>query len=293
MSRRPRGFLTLDEVSLSQIEEIFILANQPPTTPRSPRGTAALLFFEPSTRTRMSFELAALQSGWSPVVFQAGSGTSMEKGETPEDSTLNVAAMGPDFVVVRCGDSMDLRRVAEKIPGVILNAGWGQKGHPTQALGDFFTLRTLRPKIVPKVLYIGDLKHSRVFRSHAELLPRLGGEARVLCPASMEVPGLGWSRAGSLEEGLRWANVVYLFRYQKERHQEGLLQKEAEGLVGLRGADLKHLSTEALIMHPGPVNRGMELDEQVYNDPRSVILRQVTAGTQIRRALFDYFGGPA
>lgn len=208
----------------------------------------------------------------------------MEKGETVQDSVLNIAAMEPAVVVIRVGDQVDLKDLCRSLPMPIINAGWGNKGHPTQALLDLFTIEQHRPLSECRILFLGDLVHSRVASSHFEVLSMFGAQAGVFGPSEMLPTGAHFKTFSSLEQGLGWANVVMAFRYQMERHHQSSDSSSWESF-GLREKHLKLISPEALILHPGPVNKGLEMDEAVYNDPRSLILEQTNRGVHIREAL--------
>ncbi len=291
MSARPGFLLDLPSFGQENIEAIFSEALDPSSDKTYPGQTAALLFFEPSTRTRLSFESVCFQLGLGPLVFLGGAGTSMEKGESVEDAILNIAAMGPSVMVIRCGDKVDLSGLARRLTIPILSGGWGQKGHPTQALLDFYTLRQKRSLSECRILYVGDVIHSRVFSSHLEMLKMYGGEFAVCGPASLMPVDSKIRRFDKIEDGLKWANVVYALRYQLERHEKsGALSGEEIALnYGLRTSHLKWLTKDAVIMHPGPVNKGMEMDEEIYSDARSVVLDQVRNGVRVRKALVRKF----
>lgn len=235
----------------------------------------------------MSFETACHQLGLGPLVFLGGAGTSMEKGESVQDAILNIAAMDPAIMIIRCGDGTDLNSLVPKLRMPILSGGWGRKGHPSQALLDFFTLRQKRKLSECRILYVGDVVHSRVFSSHMEMLKMYGGQFAVCGPSSLLPDSAEIKRFEKIEEGLKWANVVYALRYQLERHEKSgtLSGEEIAAHYGLRTRHLKNLSSEALIMHPGPVNKGMEMDEEIYSDSRSLILDQVRNGVYVRKSL--------
>lgn len=290
--------IDLKSFSSAQIEEIFALAkhlkNSPKPTSQTGK-TIALMFFEPSTRTRLSFETAAYRAGLGPLVFEGGSLTSLEKGETVEDSVLNVAAMNPEYVVIRCGNDVDLGALAKKIRAPLINAGWGIKGHPTQALLDLFTLQqkwqSLRGK---KLVIVGDVRHSRVAASHVELAKICGvelafcGLKEFLPEASGEVKTFS-----DLAEALAWADAVMALRVQFERHANDLkLSKEDyRSRYGLTTAALKNFKSSGFILHPGPINHGIEMDTEVLSDSRCLVLDQVTSGVYVREALIRWLGG--
>jgi aspartate carbamoyltransferase catalytic subunit len=249
--------------------------------------TIALLFFEPSTRTRMSFETASHRIGVQPIYFDAAAGSSLEKGETIEDSIRNIAAMLPKAVVVRCADDLDLYAIAEKVKVPVINAGWGIKGHPTQALLDTYTLWETFPKLSgKKLLMIGDIRHSRVAASHFELASKTGIEIRVCGPQEFLPNNHNIKSFSELSEGLAWADVVMALRVQFERHQESAFANEQyHRKFGLNAESLKALSANALIFHPGPINHGIEMEFNVLEDPRCRVFDQVTNGVFVRESI--------
>ncbi|KYG67398.1 aspartate carbamoyltransferase [Bdellovibrio bacteriovorus] len=248
--------------------------------------TGALLFFEASTRTRMSFETACARLGIYPLRLDGKSGSSLEKGETFEDTILNVNAMKPSFLVIRCGDELDFHDIAKKINTPILNAGWGKRGHPTQALLDAYTIRKhLGTCEEQKVLIVGDVRHSRVAASHFELSKKLGYEV-ALCGPKEFLPEHSQVKVfSSLKEGLQWSTAAMALRVQLERHENKYSLADYRRDYGFTKENLKALSSKALIMHPGPINQGTELDSEVLQDPRCQVLDQVSNGVFIRQAL--------
>lgn len=260
------------------------------------KGTAALLFFEPSTRTRFSFEAACSRAGFHPLILDGGIGTSLEKGETIEDTVFNIEAMRPLFFVIRCQDQVDLPALEQKLSVPLLNAGWGKQGHPTQALLDALTIyekwKTLSGK---NILFIGDIKHSRVVASHIELSRVLNYNVAFCGPEDFVKSDAADSKIKkfhNLAEALQWADVAYALRLQKERHDSDnmfLIDDYIENF-GLSAAKLKNLKSDGLIMHPGPVNYGIEVEKEIHNDSRSVILKQVENGVFIREAIIRQLG---
>lgn len=257
------------------------------------RGIAALLFFEPSTRTRFSFEAACARSGVYPLVLSGAAGTSLEKDETLEDTILNIEAMKPLFFVIRAPDALNMREMSDKIHTPIINAGWGMQGHPTQALLDMLTVyenfKTLEGK---KVLFVGDIKHSRVVSSHLELSRILGYQIGYACPASFLPYSVDRDVMyfSQLQEGLQWADAVVTLRVQKERHSEvkggaKFSVEDYKAQFSINKATLEYLKADGLLMHPGPINYGIELEKEVLQDPRSQILKLVENGAFVREAL--------
>lgn len=242
--------------------------------------TGAFLFFEPSTRTRMSFEIAANRLGLRVVNLEGSKGTSLEKGETLLDTVLNVAAMKPDFLVIRCGDELDLKAVQSKLRIPVLNAGWGKVEHPSQALLDVFTLQEKWGDLKGKrILILGDSRYSRVVGSHVELARKLGYEIKYFGPSEVLREASDFK---SLSQALEWADAVMALRMQKERHQDRV---DYSSQFSLSPATLKHLKPEGWILHPGPMNYGVEVFDGILDEPRSLILTQVENGVYVRMAM--------
>ncbi|HEY8272092.1 MAG TPA: aspartate carbamoyltransferase catalytic subunit [Pseudobdellovibrionaceae bacterium] len=290
-------FSTLIEIAnldFVKIEDLFLSAlefSKNPAAQNFAAKTAALLFFEPSTRTRFSFETAAARLGLHPLVLDGVNGTSLEKGESIEDTVLNIAAMQPSAIVIRCGDEVDLYSLQEKAKIPILNAGWGKRAHPSQALLDALTLKANgRDLKKEKLLVIGDIKHSRVMGSHFQLAKILGYEIGMCGPKEFlpenNSSGIHFT---NLTDGLSWATSVMALRVQHERHGKDHsidnYQANYPNQYGLSLQKLKAWKSDGLIMHPGPVNYGVELSLDVNQDPRCKILEQVKWGTYLRQAL--------
>jgi aspartate carbamoyltransferase catalytic subunit len=314
-SRNPsasRSLLDTRSLSAVEITKIFEHADQlkalgdkhgnffePQSTIHRKSALVCLLFFEPSTRTRMSFQAAAYRMGHQVLTMDLLSGSSLAKGETYSDTILNVAAMEPDIMVVRYGKSPELDRLLPGLPMPIINGGSGVQSHPTQALLDAYTIRAHRGELTgQRVLIVGDIIHSRVARSNFDVLTKLGAEIGVCGPKSLlpnenEVPGLRLFH--DLDQAIGWATVYMALRIQLERHdsiegkRSGLDQYRQDYVdhFGLNRTRLKTLSKDAMIMHPGPINYGVELPLEIQEDPRSRILEQVTNGVLIRSALLS------
>jgi aspartate carbamoyltransferase catalytic subunit len=253
------------------------------------KGTAALLFFEPSTRTRFSFEAACSRAGYHPLILDGGIGTSIEKGETVEDTIFNIQAMRPIFFVVRCNDLVDLVQIEKQLNVPVINAGWGKQGHPTQALLDALTMFENFENLKNKnILFVGDIKHSRVVSSHLELAVKLNYNVGYCAPEEFLPTDLRQVEVfKKLSEALSWSDVVIALRVQKERHDNEnifLLEDYRENFC-LNSVSLNNLKKDALIMHPGPVNYGVEIELDVLNDSRCQILNQVENGVFLREAL--------
>ena len=289
-SRKNLSLVDLKSLDKEKINILFSSADQLALNPSSfSKGfgkTGALLFFEASTRTRMSFETACARLGVFPVLLNGKAGTSLEKGEALEDTILNVAAMKPSFLIVRSGDDLDLASISKKISCPILNAGWGKKGHPTQALLDAYTIhKHLGSCQGQKLLIVGDARHSRVAQSHIELSQILGYELAFCGPEDFLPTTPGVRTFQNLEEGLRWATVAMALRVQLERHTAKYSLEHYRENYGFTVQNLKPLSAKALILHPGPINQGTEMDAEVLQDSRCQVLDQVSNGVLIRQAL--------
>ncbi len=258
--------------------------------------TVCNAFFEPSTRTRVSFELAEKRLSADVVNFSAST-SSLSKGETLRDTIENIEAMRVDVVVVRHSASGAPHFLARHLSARVVNAGDGCHEHPTQALLDLYTIREKRGRIAGlRVAIVGDIAHSRVARSNIIGLVKLGAEVAVVAPRTlipMDIQRMGVAVSESLEEGLRGADVVYLLRLQLERQQGGFLPslREYSMVYGLSAARLASLAPEALVMHPGPMNRGVEIQPDLADGPRSVILEQVTNGVAVRMAVLYLVSG--
>lgn len=285
------SLITLKNSSPSEIESFFQSAEKLQQQPGALTGSGrsiALLFFEPSTRTRLSFESAAHRIGCGALVMDVAQGTSLEKGETLEDTILNVAAMKPAALVIRAGDDLDMSLLAQKLSMPIFNAGWGMRGHPTQALLDFLTLRKQWGDLAgKKLLIVGDVKHSRVAASHFELATKLGVEIGLCGPKEfLPQSWLGKSFV-RLSEGLQWSDAVMALRFQFERHDKDLVlgREQFRAEYGLNSQSLKDLGEKGWILHPGPVNHGVEIETEVFSDARCLIFEQVEQGVYMREAL--------
>jgi aspartate carbamoyltransferase catalytic subunit len=255
--------------------------------------TIVSAFFEASTRTALSFEVAAKRLGATVVALQPGA-SSLAKGETLLDTALTLDAMRPDAIVIRHGSSGAPALIAEKVRCPVLNAGDGTHEHPTQALLDALTIRRRKGRIAGlKVAICGDLLHSRVARSNFALLAALGAEVRACAPPTLMPPGLerfGVEPFTQIEDALAGADVVMMLRLQRERMQGGFVPSGRDyfHLHGLTRARLALAAPDALVMHPGPMNRGVEIASDVADDiARSAITEQVTMGVAVRMTCLD------
>ena len=247
-------------------------------------------FFESSTRTRVSFEIAGKRLGAQVVNFHASS-SSVSKGETLADTALTLNAMRPDVLVIRHQAIGAAADVAELMECPVINAGDGSGEHPTQALLDALTIRRRFGRIEGlKVAICGDIRHSRVAGSNIRLLARLGAEVRLVGPAALLPSDSFFPALDDLDEGVAGADVVMMLRIQRERLEEGLEDAlgDYHARYGLTRLRLARAAPEAIVMHPGPINRGVEIDDEVADDPkRSVILEQVENGVAVRMACLD------
>jgi len=263
------------------------------------RGKTLVNFFvEPSTRTRTSFELAALRLSADVVNLSVGA-SSLQKGETLKDTALNLQALQADIIVLRHSSAGASRFLSERLEASIINAGDGAHEHPTQGLLDMFTILEKRGKIEGlKVAIVGDILFSRVARSNIHALIKLGAEVTLVGPTTL-VPRvfekLGVRVAHTLDAVLETADVINLLRIQHERQRKEYFPGLGEyiALFGLTKARAARLKPDCLIMHPGPINRGVEIDSDVADGARSVILEQVTNGLAVRMAVLYLCAGGA
>lgn len=251
--------------------------------------TVVNLFMEASTRTRVSFEMAARRLGGAVLNFTSSS-SSIEKGETLFDTARNILAMRPDCLVVRHSASGAPQSLARALPIPILNAGDGFHQHPTQALLDLYTLREILGTVEGKrIVIVGDIAHSRVASSNIEALKKMGAKVAICGPPTLLPPGyktMGVEYSYRLEELLPQADAVMALRIQLERQNRLQLPTLAEyrRFWGLTVERAQMMKPKAVILHPGPVNRGIEIDPEVADGPRSVILDQVASGVFVRMA---------
>jgi aspartate carbamoyltransferase catalytic subunit len=258
--------------------------------------TVVSLFFEPSTRTKTSFALAAKRLSADFVNFSVST-SSVVKGETIRDTALTIQALGADFVVIRHESSGVPHFLSNIVDMSVINAGDGANEHPTQALLDLFTIQSHKKKFKGlTVAIIGDIAHSRVAKSNIYALTKLGAKVRLICPPTLmpaEVEKLGVEVFHSTDEGVKKADVIMTLRLQLERQSKGFLPslKEYYKLYGLTAERLKLAKSNAMVMHPGPMNRGVEIGSAVADGPQSVILEQVTNGIAVRMAVLYLLAG--
>ena len=250
------------------------------------------LFFEASTRTQASFELAGKRLG-ADVMNMSVASSSIKKGETLIDTAMTLNAMRPDLIVVRHHAAGAVQLLARKVDCSVINAGDGQHEHPTQALLDALTIRRNKGHIRGLVVAIcGDILHSRVARSNLILLNALGAEVRVIGPTTLLPPGienLGARVFTSMREGLKGADIVMMLRLQRERMNGSFVPsvKEYFRYFGLDSEKLAHAKPDALVMHPGPMNRGVEIASDIADGAQSLIREQVEMGVAVRMAVLE------
>ncbi|HEV2006636.1 MAG TPA: aspartate carbamoyltransferase catalytic subunit [Candidatus Limnocylindrales bacterium] len=311
---RHRHLLDTDGLSLADVELVMrtadsmaeVIAGRAPA-PASLRGlNVTNLFYETSTRTRVSFEVAARRLG-AEVVNVSASGSSVEKGESLLDTIRTLEATGAAVVVMRHGTSGAPYLVAREFGGNVINAGDGRHAHPTQALLDLYTMRAHLPGgsvAGRKVAIVGDVLHSRVARSNLWTLTAAGADVWVCGPATLLHGFEAWGAAGvggsrgftvtsDLAAAMRNADVVMTLRIQKERMASGLLPTLGEyaGRYGITRERLALAAPDAIVMHPGPMNEGLEIAADVANGPQSVITEQVANGVPIRMAVLELLVG--
>jgi aspartate carbamoyltransferase catalytic subunit len=283
---------------LDTAEEMARLATREVKKLPTLRGrTVVNLFYEDSTRTRISFEAAAKRLSADVINFSA-KGSSVSKGESLKDTALTLQAMGADAVVIRHGESGAPHRLAQWVDGVVVNAGDGTHEHPTQALLDTFTMRRRLGRIEGlKVAIVGDVLHSRVARSNVLLLHTLGADVTLVAPPTLIPVGVdAWPAAVSydLDGVLPKSDVVMMLRVQRERMKASYFPTEREysRRYGLDAKRMAALPEHSIVMHPGPMNRGMEIAPEVADSVRSTIVEQVTNGVSARMAvLYLLLGG--
>lgn len=261
------------------------------------RGKTVInLFYEPSTRTRTSFEVAEKRLSADTLSISVAT-SSVVKGETLIDTARNLEAMSPDLIVMRHASSGACHLLARTCKAGIINAGDGTHEHPTQALLDAFTMRERKGRLAGlKVAIVGDLLHSRVFRSNALLLAKVGAEVWACGPPTLVLPGLdrvGVRTTTNVDEAVADADVVMMLRIQLERMQGGFFPslREYFNVFGMTRERLRRARPDAIVMHPGPMNRGVEIASDVADGPESVILDQVANGVAVRMAVLYLLAG--
>jgi aspartate carbamoyltransferase catalytic subunit len=299
-----KHFLGTDDVTRDDLESLLDLADEfvevlgrpIPKVPALRGKTVAMLFFEPSTRTRLSFERAAKALSADTMSFSPST-SSLSKGESLKDTALTIKAMGADALVVRHKSTGAQWRIADWTALPVLNAGDGAHQHPTQALLDALTIRQHFGRLDGlRVAIVGDIRHSRVARSDISTFSTLGAEVTLVAPSTLlPVDWEGWpvKVAGSIDDVLD-VDVIYLLRIQAERGGASVFPSWPEYVsrFGMTRERFEHLAEDAIVMHPGPMNRGIEIAPQVADHPRARILEQVANGVAVRMAvLFRLLGG--
>jgi aspartate carbamoyltransferase catalytic subunit len=304
MELRRKHLLGLEGMSRGEITSILdtaesfreVLERPIPKVPSLRGKTIANVFFEPSTRTRLSFELAEKRLSADSISFTAAS-SSVLKGETLKDTARNIEAMKVDMVVIRHGAAGAPHFLSRWLEGSVINAGDGCHEHPTQALLDMMTLRQKFGKLEGlKVAIVGDIAHSRVARSNLHGLKAMDVKV-VLCGPSTLIPveAEGWDVEilYDVDEAIKWADVLNVLRIQMERQDQGLFPsiREYHALFGITRERLRRIGKDVTIMHPGPINRGVELESDLADSEFSLILNQVTNGVAIRMAVLYLLSG--
>jgi aspartate carbamoyltransferase catalytic subunit len=293
-----KDLLTIGQLGADGIEEIMIAADSfaevcqrpVPKVPALRGKTIASMFFEDSTRTRNSFDTAAKRLSADTMNFSAGS-SSVSKGESLRDTVETIEAMGVDAIIVRHKSSGAPQQIARWAKASVINAGDGWHAHPTQALLDVYTVRQEgRSFEGMKVAIVGDISHSRVARSNIDAFGALGAEVTLVAPPTLLPPfaeSLGAEVSHDLDSVLADTDVLYLLRMQSERMNQALVPSLSEyhRAFGLTLDRAKRLPSSSLIMHPGPMNRGIEISPEVVDDPRVRVLNQVTNGVIVRMAV--------
>jgi len=291
--------LTTDEIALilDTAEAMQEIGSRDVKKVPALRGkTVVNLFFEPSTRTRTSFEIAEKRLS-ADTLNIASMSSSVTKGETLADTALNLEAMRPDMIVLRHASSGACHLLSRLCRAGIINAGDGMHEHPTQALLDAFTIRERKKRLAGlKVAIVGDLLHSRVLRSNIHLLTRMGAEVWVCGPPTLmptDVARFGVRATSSVDEAVAGADVIMLLRIQLERMQGAFFPslREYFNVFGMTEARLRLAKPDVMIMHPGPMNRGVEIASEVADGPYSVILEQVANGVAVRMAVLYLLAG--
>jgi len=293
--------LTPDEITLilDTADAMKEIASRPIKKVPALRGkTVVNLFFEPSTRTRTSFEIAEKRLSADTLNIAIAT-SSVVKGETLADTALNLEAMHPDMIVLRHSSSGACHLLSRICRSAIINAGDGMHEHPTQALLDAFTIRERKRQLKGlKVAIIGDLLHSRVLRSNILLLTRMGAEVWVCGPPTLmpaDIRRFGVTATSSIEAAVTGADVIMLLRIQLERMEGAYFPslREYFNVFGMSEARMKLAQPDVMIMHPGPMNRGVEIASEVADGPYSVILDQVANGVAVRMAVLYLLAGGA
>ena len=299
-----KDLLGIKEISVEDITLILetaagfkdVLGRDIKKVPTLRGKTAVNLFFEPSTRTRTSFELAAIRLSTDVINFSVPT-SSVVKGESLIDTALTVQALGADFIILRHPSAGVPHLLARKLRASVINAGDGANEHPTQALLDAFTIQEKKGGIEGlDIAIVGDIMHSRVAKSNIYSLTKLGAKIRLIGPPTLipeEMKEIGVGVFHSIEEGLKDVDVVMMLRIQLERQGKGFFPSTEEYSKnwGLTPERLSLAKDDAIVMHPGPMNRGIEIASEIADGPQSVILEQVTNGLAVRMAVMYLLAG--
>ncbi len=298
----PRHLLGIEDLQKQDVNAILELAGRYVLKNREPdkkhtllRGRTLInLFFENSTRTRTSFELAGKRLG-ADVINMSVAVSSLKKGETLIDTAMTLNAMHPDCIAVRHGESGAVHLLARKVRCAVINAGDGCHEHPTQALLDALAILTHRNRIEGlQVAICGDILHSRVARSNMQLLSLMGARVHAIAPPTLmpaAIESFGATGFHNMREGLRGCDIVMMLRMQTERMESSFVPslREFFHFYGLDREKLSYAKPDALVMHPGPINRGVEIDSELADDiDRSIILDQVEMGVAVRQAVLEW-----
>jgi aspartate carbamoyltransferase catalytic subunit len=299
-----KDLLGIKELSVEEINLILdtaagfkdVLGRDIKKVPTLRGKTAVNLFFEPSTRTRTSFELAAKRLSTDVINFSVPT-SSVVKGESLIDTALTVQALGADFIIIRHSSAGVPHLLAKKLRASVINAGDGTNEHPTQALLDAFTIREKKGKIEGlDIAIVGDIMHSRVAKSNIYSLTKLGAKVSLIGPPTLiprEMKDIGVGVLHNMEDGLKNVDVVMMLRIQMERQGKGFFPSTEEYFKnwGLTPERLSLAKGDAIVMHPGPMNRGIEIASEIADGPQSVILEQVTNGLAVRMAVLYLLAG--
>lgn len=304
MTLREKDLLGLQDKTAAEIEYILdtavpmkeIISRPIKKVPTLRGRTVVNVFYEPSTRTRTSFELAAKYLSADSVNI-SGSASSVVKGESLKDTARTIQALGADIIVLRHPMAGAAALIARAVSASVINAGDGAHEHPTQALLDLFTVREAKGTLKGlEVAIIGDITHSRVARSDIWGFTKMGSRVRVCGPATLVPPGIqemGATVCRRVEDALEGADVVIVLRIQKERQQQGLFSglREYARLYGIDRKRLELAAPDALLLHPGPMNRGVEITSEVADGLQSMVETQVTNGVAVRMAILYLLAG--
>jgi aspartate carbamoyltransferase catalytic subunit len=300
-----KDLLGIKELSVEEINLILdtaagfkdVLGRDIKKVPALRGKTTVNLFFEPSTRTRTSFEVAAKRLSTDVINFSVPT-SSVVKGESLIDTALTVQALGADFIIIRHASSGVPHLLAKHLNASVINAGDGTNEHPTQALLDAFTIQEKKGKELAslEIAIVGDIMHSRVAKSNIYCLTALGARVRLIGPPTLipeNLKAMGVSIFHSMEDGLRDVDVLIMLRIQMERQGKGFFPSTEEYFKnwGLTPERLSLAKEDVIVMHPGPMNRGIEIVSEIADGPRSVILEQVTNGIAVRMSVMYLLAG--